>query len=466
MRYFSFYKVCLLCLLPFLLFLPGCARYVQSADYSPALEVPQDARPAPIKFVRAEILLPIGTDIGFESDSSRLCGWPRYPVSRTVLRDAIDEKFLRQTFHDALEGQGYDVTESLDIVYDLEDEENRAEYSITAKIKDAELEMCHNEPDNVMVFFTTRRGVEGELYMDVDWTIYDALHRKVAYTTRTKGYTKRRIPNQEGLELMFSDAFEMAAHNLGADKAFYNLIVNGTAPADWRKEKLAAPEKETKLPVSYDPGNEEITLPPILLSKEPFTKDIDRKRKAAVMIEKFGHGSGFFITKQGHILTAAHVVGDAERIRVVTSGKKQKLVARVLRVDKTRDVALLKLEEIPDGLDIVTLPLRAQWPSVGEDAYMIGAPYDSKTAQDTVTKGIISAHRPDTRFKGVKQNFIQADISVRKGSDGSPLIDVNGNIAGIAAGSLGMAENPVTELSFFIPIEEALKALDIQALEE
>ncbi len=449
-RHFSLFLIILLSLS-----ISGCSRYVKKVDYRPAREVAEDAHPVPILFKGAELLLPVGTDVGFESDGGRFCGWPRYPVSRTVLRDAIDKKFLKQTFHDALEAQGYDVVGSLNIAYDLEDEIDRADYSIKAKIKDVQLEMCHKEGDNIMIFFTTRRGTEGEFYMSVDWSVYDTLRRTVVYKTTTEGYTKRQIPNQEGLTLMFTDAFEMAAHNLGTDKDFYNLLVNGVKPQKQERQI------EDSRPAKFDPL-EEVRLNNPPLSREAFTKNIEDKREVAVMVQKFGHGSGFFISKQGHILTNAHVVGDSLRTRIVTANKEEKLVAEVLRVDKVRDVALLKLEKVPENFNIEVLPIRSEWPSVGEDVYTIGNPKDYRKFLDTVSKGIISAHREKIKLDGVRQNFIQADIETHKGSNGGPLIDEYGNIVGMVVAGRMDENGTGMGLNYFIPIAEALKALDIK----
>lgn len=435
--------------------LTGCSGYVQKADYRPAAEVPADATPVPILFRGAEFLLPVGTDIGFESTGAHLCGWPRHPVSRTALRNVVDTRFLRQTFHDALEAQGYDVVGSLDLTYDLEDDEQRAEYSITAKIRDVQLEICHKKPDDFLVLFTTRRGTSGEFFMDVDWTVYDALRRTVIYQTRTQGYTQRRAPSQEGLALIFNDAFEMATHNLGADPQFRDLLVSGIRP------ESDVTIREDSRPRRFDPL-QEVVLPFMPLSREPFSQNADEKRKAAVMIQKFGHGSGFFISDQGHILTNAHVVGDGLRTRVITANGEHTLIAEVLRRDRARDVALLKLEEIPESLSIIALPLRPDWPSVGEDAYVIGVPQDYRTMQDTVTKGIISAHRRGMKFLGTRQNFIQADAEVHRGSSGGPLFDAHGNITGITVGILSDNNQNGIGLNYFIPIAEALDALDIR----
>ncbi len=455
MRLFSILLITLLSLN-----LSACARYVKKVDYKPGREVAEDAAPVPILFREVEMLLPVGMDVGFESEGGRFCGWPRYPVSRTVLRDAIDKKFIKQTFHDVLEAQGYDVVGSLDIAYDLEDELDRAEYSIKAKVKDVQLEMCHQEPDNFMIFFTTRRGTEGEFYMNVDWAVYDALRRTVVYKTSTEGYTKRRIPNQEGLTLMLTDAFEMAAHNLGADEDFHNLLVNGTKPQGWKTQSPRKDKQESRAP-QFDP-QEQVRLPAAKLSKTPFSQNTKDKARVFVMVQKFGHGSGFFISKQGHILTNAHAVGDGLRTRIVTAGKEEKLVAEVLRVDKARDVALLKLETVPEGMDIQTLPLRTDWPDIGEDVYTIGVPKDYRKFIDSLSKGIISAHRKDMKFGGVRQNYIQADIDVHKGSDGGPLIDEYGNIIGMTVGGIRDESGTGMGLNFFIPIGEALQALDIE----
>lgn len=432
--------------------LAGCASPVPKAGYLPAGSVPEDASPVPVLFRGVEFLLPVGADIGHESTGSRLCGWPRHPVSRTALRNVVDHEFLTQTFHGALEAQGYDVVGSLDLAYDRADDEARAEYSVTAKVRNVQLEICHKEADDFLIFFTTKRGTAGEFYMEVDWTIYDALRRTVVYKTGTQGYTNRRAPSQEGLALMFSEAFEMAAHNLGGDPQFRDLLVSGIRPE--------APDEDEARPRLFAP-DEKIMLQQNALSVTPFTDSIDDRRRLAVMVQKFGHGTGFFIGDQGHLLTNAHVVGDGLRTRIVTADGAHTLIAEVLRIDKARDVALLKLEEAPAELKIFALPVRAAWPAVGEDVYAIGAPRNSRTLQDTITKGIVSAHRKNMKFLGTRQNFIQADVEIHQGSSGGPLLDANGNIIGMAVGIHGDAGATGIGLNYFIPIEEALAALDI-----
>ena len=184
------------------------------------------------------------------------------------------------------------------------------------------------------------------------------------------------------------------------------------------------------------------------------------------MIQKSGHGSGFFITKEGHILTNQHVVGDAKQMRIVTPDKKHKLVAEVLRIDKVRDVALLKLTEIPKTLDIVTLPIRPEKLTVSEDIYAIGAPHSYKTLQDTVSKGIVSGHK-SLKIESIRLPYFQGDVSVHKGNSGGPVLDKNGNIVGLSVLGYHVPQTSYgVGLSFFIPITEALRALNITLNDE
>ena len=457
-----------LCLIPLLITLhalSACSGIVKEADYAPAPDIPPEATPTPVKFSGIELLLPPGMKIG-NARGGFFCASPAYPVNRNILQKEIDQKFLRQAFHDALEANGYDVVGSLDIAFEPDDEEQRGDYSIKGKVKDVQLDMC-NYNDEARDWLTGMPGEAGKMYLAIDWSIYDRLRRTVVYKTRTEGYTKRRLPNTEGMTLLFHDAFEMAAHNLAADTNFRALIFDGIKPppkesgVDWRGEKQDA------RPMLFDP-DEDVNIISIPLSRQPFGKTADEGRKVSVMLQKGGHGSGFFITKQGHILTNAHVVGEARKMRIVTNFRKTGITAEVLRVDRARDVALLKLEEIPEWLakeDIPILPIRKEWPSVGEDIYAIGSPKDYKTQRGTVTKGIVSAHRRNMKFRSIRNNYIQGDVEIHPGSSGGPIVDEYGNIVGISvmgyhlgtedAGKIGIG------LNYFIPIQEALDRLGI-----
>lgn len=450
------------------LLVSACAElHVKEVDYKNPIIIPQEAHPAPLKFSSLKILLPPGTEIGLESGTGlglgSLCSWENYPVSRRVFDRAFEQSYVKQYFANALEANGYDVVDSIDIDFRPEDELARAEYFISARIVDIDLDVCHRGPDaieNILGVGGPRR-TKGKLYAQVNWSVYDALKRTVVYQTTTEGYTRRDYPNIEGMDLLFYDAFEMAAHNLAADEDFFNLIVHGTKPdPSWKEHTPPYAERMKEAPRSYD-SRETVDLKPLPLSRQPLPKHIEDVRDVNVMIQKVGHGSGFFITKEGHILTNQHVVGDAQRMRIVTKGKQHKLVAEVLRVDKVRDVALLKLEEIPDSLKINPIPIRTSKLAISEDVYAMGNPYDYGRLQDTVTKGIVSAHRL-YKMEGVRLPYIQADVSTHGGNSGGALLDEYGNIVGLSVRGWQAQDSDFgVGLSLFVPIAEALRALDI-----
>ena len=456
-----------LCLLPLLLC--GCAELVvKEVDYAQGYDIPPEASPTPIEFKNFRFLLPPGTEIGFESGAGPMllgefCSWNNYPVSRRVLSRKFEKQYIDLAFENALESQGYDVANDVDVEFRREDAAQRAEYFISAKVIDVDLDLCRRGRVTSGNIFNSAPRAKGKLYAKIQWSVYDALRRTTVYKTTTEGYTRRDYPNTEALELLFMDAFEMAAHNLSADEGFYNLIVLNEKP---KQKSNAFYEKkiDNDYPRNFDP-NEEVAIVTPPLSRTPFDKIAHDARKVAVLVQKSGHGSGFFITREGHILTNYHVVGDSRRVRIVTAFRKTGITAEVLRINKTRDVALLKLEEIPEWLDmdeILIRPVRTEWPKVGEEIYAVGVPKDWKLFRNTLTKGIVSGHRKYKRYGSTRLSFIQGDVEIHPGSSGGPLVDEYGNLVGITVEGFVTGESPSgIGLNLFIPIQEALDVLDI-----
>lgn len=419
------------------------------------LAMPEDARPTPMGLNKIILSIPRGDTIGSVSPRGMgiLCRGPYGVVTRPSIVSHMEKPAMREAFYDTLEAQGFDVTGSPALMFDEDDDEARTIYLIGARITDVKMDVCQR----VTFLFAYDLGYTGETAMEVEWTVYDRLKRSVVYTTMTRGYSKMDLPNYEAIGMMLDDSFAAAAHNLGADPAFHALLVNGVKPPNATQDKDALFGRAGKFA-----ADETVTLPAHPLSTAPITpQKLETLRRNAVMIGTgAGHGSGFFISNEGHIISNAHVVGDAARVRIVTAGQAHKLVGEVLRRDKERDVALIRIVDMPAGFDPVTLPLRRDIPAVGEDVYAIGAPLYEKDLQDTVTKGIISAWRPQERMS--RQSYIQADVTVQPGNSGGPLLDGRGNIIGIAASGYINDSGNAAGLNLFIPIDEALQKLDLQ----
>jgi serine protease Do len=169
-------------------------------------------------------------------------------------------------------------------------------------------------------------------------------------------------------------------------------------------------------------------------------------------------GSGVIITKEGHILTNAHVVRNASKIKVtLISGKTYP--AEVVKTFLENDLALLKINAT--GLSPAPLG-NSDNLLIGEWAIAIGNPFGLK---NTVTVGVISALGrsvgTDLSVGGkqlVLRNLIQTDASINPGNSGGPLVNILGQVIGIntaiytpSGGSVG--------IGFAIPINEAKRLI-------
>lgn len=184
----------------------------------------------------------------------------------------------------------------------------------------------------------------------------------------------------------------------------------------------------------------------------PILPRLDRLCQGVVTIsEGKSFGSGFFITSEGHILTNAHVVGNSRYVDVSLSDGRQ-LRGEVLRLQKKRDVALVKVE----GVQPEVLPIRRVRYGLGRDVYAIGTPL-KKQLFGSVSRGVVSAYRTEGSL-----GMIQSDVRILPGNSGGPLLDEMGNVVGLAKKVLYHKESPT--LSFFIPVEEALSELGLTLL--
>jgi serine protease Do len=186
-------------------------------------------------------------------------------------------------------------------------------------------------------------------------------------------------------------------------------------------------------------------------------------RDADVISRRHILGSGVLVDPDGYIMTNAHVVAGAQRIRVtivptlveiIAGGssllREQRVYeAKLLGSDKTVDLALLKIEE--KGLAFI--PLREQYSvRLGQIVLAIGSP---EGLDHTVTRGIVSAVERQVDLDKPMVH-VQTDAPINPGSSGGALIDRDGNLIGL--NSFKLTEGNVGEgLGFAIP-EPVVKA--------
>jgi serine protease Do len=164
-----------------------------------------------------------------------------------------------------------------------------------------------------------------------------------------------------------------------------------------------------------------------------------------------GMGSGFIVSAEGIVLTNAHVVADADEVKVKLTDERE-FDAKVLGSDAVTDVAVLKIEA--KNLPVVKLgdPSKAR---VGDWVVAIGTPYG---LDNTVTSGIISAKSRALPGDSIVP-FIQTDAAVNPGNSGGPLFNLDGEVIGINS-QIFSRTGGFQGLAFAIPIDVALKVKD------
>lgn len=162
-----------------------------------------------------------------------------------------------------------------------------------------------------------------------------------------------------------------------------------------------------------------------------------------------GLGSGFIFASDGQILTNAHVVAHARRIRV-TLADGRTFDAGLVGSDAEVDVAVLRIgtERLP-VVELGRVPLK-----VGQLVIAVGNPYGLNW---TVTAGVVSALGRTLEAPGVRKmtNLIQTDTPINPGNSGGPLVDSMGRVVGITTAMMPLAQG----LGFSIPLDTVKSAI-------
>ncbi len=138
-----------------------------------------------------------------------------------------------------------------------------------------------------------------------------------------------------------------------------------------------------------------------------------------------GQGSGFIFSKDGLIMTNAHVVRGADEVTITLQDGKE-YEAQDIKVDEFADVAVLKIDA---GRSLPALPLGDDSQlEIGDWALAFGSPFG---LDQTITQGIISAKSRGLKDLPSRQEFLQTDAAINPGNSGGPLVNIRGEVVGI-----------------------------------
>lgn len=177
-------------------------------------------------------------------------------------------------------------------------------------------------------------------------------------------------------------------------------------------------------------------------------------------------GAGWVLDEAGHIVTNAHVLEDADRIRVeLYDGRVRDAV--LVGLDTHTDIAVIRI----DAPGVVPLRRASGQPVyIGDKVFAFGSPFGIKFS---MSEGIISGlGRSDDRIRGSTgyTNYLQTDAAINPGNSGGPLVDVNGKLVGMNTAIANATDDSGSQgqsagIGFAIPLE-SIEAITDQLLNE
>ena len=298
-------------------------------------------------------------------------------------------------------------------------------------LKEAKFEIC-----------SLNGTAEGWIQLKIDWALYSERLQKVVYQASADGLgqSKDKITDL-GKRAMIS-----SLSNFVAAPEFLQALKAGKPAELAAAEVASAPTSGASSSQVPTVAANLLTLKGGALAPGGALKNQAALRAAVVTLETpSGSGSGFYIDREGYLLTNVHVVKGAKFVKVKMQNG-DKLVAQVLKLNERSDVALLK----SPAVELEPLNLRASTLDVGEDVFAIGSPLGVLT--NSMTRGVLSA---DRTLQG--RRVLQSDAAVTFGSSGGPLLDAEGRVVAITQGGVEAGKG----FNFFIPIQDALRSLDL-----
>ncbi|MER7721897.1 trypsin-like peptidase domain-containing protein [Streptomyces flaveolus] len=168
-------------------------------------------------------------------------------------------------------------------------------------------------------------------------------------------------------------------------------------------------------------------------------------------------GSGVVYDDRGHVVTNAHVVGDRTSFRVTTAHSEDPLSARLVSSYPEQDLAVVKLDTVPDGMKAAGFEDSAKV-EVGQIVLAMGSPLGLSSS---VTQGIVSATgrtvtegRSGGGTGATLADMVQTSAAINPGNSGGALVNLDGRVIGIptlAATDPALGDSAAPGIGFAIP---------------
>lgn len=151
-------------------------------------------------------------------------------------------------------------------------------------------------------------------------------------------------------------------------------------------------------------------------------------------------GSGFFISNDGRVVSNFHVVNSCDILKIFHNGEEFK--ASTVAKDTINDLSLLVTNANPS----IFYTIANKNVGLLEEIIVAGFPLGRK-----VSSSIKTSRGSVTSLSGVGDNYsnFQIDAALNQGNSGGPIIDIKGNVVGVAVAKYGV-EDDVESFNFGI----------------
>ena len=300
------------------------------------------------------------------------------------------------------------------------------------------------EDENNLYHYSYRKGDKVENVRDVDYT-------EVPNTAATADPWEEKKPKKNRLGLKIA-ALALACALIGgaAGAGITHTITSAHGSTQIEvSDRQVAEVRQVKVD-----GKQQLTMPEVYAANVNSVVSINVSTTTNVFgrtTESAASGSGFFITKDGYILTNYHVIEGASTVKV-TAYDGTTYDAAVIGGDEDYDIAVIKVE----GTNFQPVVIgKSGSVQIGETVAAVGNPLGELTF--SMSQGIVSCVNRAINVDGKPFNMIQVDCSINPGNSGGPLFNSYGEVIGIVSAKYSSYSNTTVEgIGFAIPIDDVL----------
>jgi serine protease Do len=165
------------------------------------------------------------------------------------------------------------------------------------------------------------------------------------------------------------------------------------------------------------------------------------------------YGSGFIFSQDGLILTNSHLVFKSSSI-IVKMASGETFPASIVGMDPVMDIAILKIQDYPGKMPLVTFMRDDDRIEIGEEVIIIGSP---EGMENTISRGIVSGldRVLPSSTMSMMVPMIQTDAPVSMGNSGGPILNRCGEVIGMVTAVLDKGGN----IGFALPIQDIKQVL-------